>query len=195
MYAWDVAAGCGSGTARNSFPDRISWKILWKNSFSSRRQLPVRQALNAPQPTLHEYINCKKLPQISLQGISPHEISLHAHYTVTAVKIKHTICVFCVIFTVTVTMPLQPGFQEGLCCNTVTLPCSAGLLKTVSYFSVPLLSLWMTSWAPPSTILVAETRVSLALSWNSGMVSAPQLHMVDLTLRMVLATFSFRGPA
>ena len=159
MYAWDVAAGCGSGTARRTFS---------KLSFSSRRQLPVRQALNAPQPTLHELFDCKQSPQTSL----------HAYYTVRAVKIKHTICVFCVIFSI-----------------TATVIRSAEIPKTVSYFSVPLLSLWMTSWAPPSTILVAETRVSLAFSWNSGMVSAPQLHMVDLTLRMVLATFSFRGPA
>ena len=37
--------------------------------------------------------------------------------------------------------------------------------------------------------------VSLALSWNSGMVSAPQLHMVDLILSSVTAMLSLSGPA
>ena len=63
------------------------------------------------------------------------------------------------------------------------------------YLIVVLVSFWITSWAPPSTMLVAETRVSLAFCWNSGMVRAPQLHMVDLTLLRVRATLSFRRPA
>ena len=63
------------------------------------------------------------------------------------------------------------------------------------YFIVGAVSLRMTSWAPPSTMEVAETRVSLAFCWNSGMVSAPQLHMVDFTLLSVIATLSFRLPA
>ena len=56
-------------------------------------------------------------------------------------------------------------------------------------------SFWITSWAPPSTMLVAETRVSTAFSCSSGMDRAPQLHMVDFTLLRVMATLSFRVPA
>ena len=40
----------------------------------------------------------------------------------------------------------------------------------------------MTSWLPPSTMLVEETTVRRAFSCSSGMESAPQLHMVLLTL-------------
>ncbi len=40
----------------------------------------------------------------------------------------------------------------------------------------------VTSWAPPSTMEVAETSVSLASFCRSGMVMTPQLHIVDLTL-------------
>jgi len=53
----------------------------------------------------------------------------------------------------------------------------------------------VTSWAPPSTMEVAETRVSLASRWRSGMVMTPQLHMVDLTLYKEASTLSWRGPA
>ena len=56
-------------------------------------------------------------------------------------------------------------------------------------------SLRITSWAPPSTMDVAETRVSLAFSWSSGIERAPQLHMVDLTLLSDMVTLSWRGPA
>ena len=56
-------------------------------------------------------------------------------------------------------------------------------------------SFWMTSCAPPSTMEVADTSVSTAFSCSSGMVSAPQLHMVDLTLARDIATLSFRLPA
>ena len=56
-------------------------------------------------------------------------------------------------------------------------------------------SFWITSWAPPSTMLVADTRVSTAFSCSSGMDRAPQLHMVDRTLLRVMATLSFRVPA
>ena len=40
----------------------------------------------------------------------------------------------------------------------------------------------VTSWYPPSTILVEETTVSLASRCRSEMVITPQLHMVLLTL-------------
>ena len=72
---------------------------------------------------------------------------------------------------------------------------SAVLFSSFNYLIVPLLSFWMTSCAPPSTMEVAETRVSTAFSCSSGMVRAPQLHMVDLTLARVMATLSFRLPA
>ena len=39
-----------------------------------------------------------------------------------------------------------------------------------------------TSWAPPSTIDVAETSVILAFFCRSGMLFTPTLHIVDLTL-------------
>ena len=63
-----------------------------------------------------------------------------------------------------------------------------------SYFTV-VLSRSITSCAPPSTMEVADTRVSLAFCWSSGMVSAPQLHMVERTLERVSPTLSFRLPA
>ena len=53
----------------------------------------------------------------------------------------------------------------------------------------------VTSWAPPSTIEVAETRVSLASRCRSGMLITPQLHMVDLTLYREASTLSCREPA
>lgn len=63
------------------------------------------------------------------------------------------------------------------------------------YFIIPLLSFWITSCAPPSTMLVAETNVRTAFFCSSGIVSAPQLHMVDLTLANDIATLSFSVPA
>ena len=42
---------------------------------------------------------------------------------------------------------------------------------------------------------VADTSVSFALSWNSGIVSAPQLHMVLFSFSRVMAMLSFRLPA
>ena len=70
-----------------------------------------------------------------------------------------------------------------------------GLLVLPDYLSVVFFSLRMTSWAPPSTMDVAETRVILAFCCSSGMVRAPQLHMVDLILLVVFSTFSLSGPA
>lgn len=52
-----------------------------------------------------------------------------------------------------------------------------------------------TSCAPPSTILVEETSVIFAFSCNSGIVKAPQLHIVDLILLKVKPTLSFKLPA
>ena len=40
-----------------------------------------------------------------------------------------------------------------------------------------------------------DTRVIFAFSWSSGMVSAPQLHMVERTLLRVRFTLSLRLPA
>ena len=57
------------------------------------------------------------------------------------------------------------------------------------------LSFSRTSWAPPSTMEVAETRVSLAFSRSSGMVRAPQLHMVERILASVVAIPSDSAPA
>ena len=53
----------------------------------------------------------------------------------------------------------------------------------------------VTSWAPPSTMETADTRVSLASRCRSGMVMTPQLHMVDLTLYREASTLSCREPA
>ena len=53
----------------------------------------------------------------------------------------------------------------------------------------------ITSWLPPSTMEVEDTTVSRAFSCSSGMVSAPQLHMVDFTLYSVVCTPSASGPA
>ena len=44
-------------------------------------------------------------------------------------------------------------------------------------------------------VLVAETRVIFAFFCSSGMVRAPQLHMVDFTLLRVRLTLSFKLPA
>ena len=57
------------------------------------------------------------------------------------------------------------------------------------------LFLRVTSWAPPSTMETAETRVSFASLCRSGMVVTPTLHMVDLTLYREASTLSCRGPA
>ena len=46
-----------------------------------------------------------------------------------------------------------------------------------------------------STMLVAETNVRTAFFCSSGIVSAPQLHMVDLTFANDIATLSFSVPA
>ena len=53
----------------------------------------------------------------------------------------------------------------------------------------------VTSWAPPSTMETAETRVSLAFFCRSGMLVTPTLHMVDFTLYREASTLSCRGPA
>lgn len=53
-------------------------------------------------------------------------------------------------------------------------------------------SLSTTSCAPPSTILTEDTRVSLALSCNSEIESAPQLHIVERTFARVIARLSWR---
>ena len=53
----------------------------------------------------------------------------------------------------------------------------------------------MTSWAPPSTMEVAETMVSFAFCCSSGIVSAPQLHMVERTFARDCRTPSDRLPA
>ena len=78
-----------------------------------------------------------------------------------------------------------PGYGGGAPENMKCYPCCAEVPWVFS----------TTSWYPPSTMEVADTRVSRALAWRSGMVVTPQLHMVDLTLYRLLATLSFRGPA
>ena len=67
-------------------------------------------------------------------------------------------------------------------------------LYSITYYKF-LLSFSKTSCAPPSTILVAETRVNLAFFCNSGILRAPQLHIVDLTLAKEAFTLSFNEPA
>ena len=62
------------------------------------------------------------------------------------------------------------------------------MMLGVAFFST-------TSWLPPSTMEVEETTVSLAFCCSSGMESAPQLHMVLLTLYRVVWTPSASGPA
>ena len=49
------------------------------------------------------------------------------------------------------------------------------IMLGVAFFST-------TSWLPPSTMEVEDTTVSLAFCCSSGMESAPQLHMVLLTV-------------
>ena len=53
----------------------------------------------------------------------------------------------------------------------------------------------ITSCAPPSVMLVDETMVILAFCCNSGILTAPQLHMVALILPRVTARLSFILPA
>ena len=75
--------------------------------------------------------------------------------------------------------------------------CAAGALifqiQPLMMFGVAFFS--TTSWLPPSTMEVEETTVSLAFCCSSGMESAPQLHMVLLTLYRVVWTPSASGPA
>ena len=56
-------------------------------------------------------------------------------------------------------------------------------------------SLTSTSCAPPSTMEVAETRVSFAFFWSSGMFKAPQLHIVERILLSVVIRLSCKEPA
>ena len=87
-----------------------------------------------------------------------------------------------------------------LCQRPVVIRCiSSGLLLLsilppyfITLFEV---SLSITSWAPPSTMEVAETSVSLAFCCSSLMLRAPQLHMVDFTLVRERFTLSCREPA
>ena len=53
----------------------------------------------------------------------------------------------------------------------------------------------VTSWYPPSTMEVEDTRVSLASRCRSGIFVTPQLHMVLLTLYRLASTLSCREPA
>ena len=81
-------------------------------------------------------------------------------------------------------------FSPALIIRHVDIPT---LFCSTSHFY--LLSLSMTSCAPPSTMLVEDTSVILAFCCNSGILIAPQLHIVDLTLLSVRFTLSFRLPA
>ena len=75
------------------------------------------------------------------------------------------------------------------------MPAAELFWKGEAYLKEGVVSFWMTSWAPPSTMLVEETSVRTAFSCSSGIVRAPQLHMVWRTLLRVSATLSFRLPA
>ena len=57
------------------------------------------------------------------------------------------------------------------------------------------ISLSITSCAPPSEILTSETIVNLATLCSSGIVVAPQLHIVDFIFATVISKFSFKEPA
>ena len=83
---------------------------------------------------------------------------------------------------------LTAGPRDAACAKCVQ--AQPGYLIFVTF-----LSLRTTSWAPPSTMETEETRVILAFCWSSGIVRAPQLHMVDLTLLRVRPTLSLRLPA
>ena len=74
-------------------------------------------------------------------------------------------------------------------------PGGAGGMVVREIYLIAVFSFSITSCAPPSTMEVADTSVSLAFFWSSGMVSAPQLHMVERTLLRVRPTLSFRLPA
>jgi hypothetical protein len=63
------------------------------------------------------------------------------------------------------------------------------------FSTLGVLFLSMTSWLPPSTMLVEETTVRRAFSCSSGRESAPQLHMVLRTLYSVVCTPSASAPA
>ena len=82
------------------------------------------------------------------------------------------------------TAPARPGGRAGA--------GDSGLAQNHSALE---LFFKITSWLPPSTMEVEDTTVSRALSCSSGMVSAPQLHMVDFTLYSVVCTPSASGPA
>ena len=90
--------------------------------------------------------------------------------------------------------PLIPRklFEKSLTKNFTVL---AGW-KFISYLMfVTFWSLSTTSCAPPSTMLTEDTSVSFAFFCSSGIVSAPQLHIVERTLLSVRFTLSFRLPA
>ena len=83
-------------------------------------------------------------------------------------------------------------FEKSLTKNFTVL---AGW-KFISYLMfVTFWSLSTTSCAPPSTMLTEDTSVSFAFFCSSGIVSAPQLHIVERTLLSVRFTLSFRLPA
>lgn len=63
------------------------------------------------------------------------------------------------------------------------------------YSMFVLVSFRITSWAPPSIMLVEDTIVILAFCLSSGKVRAPQLHMVALILPRVTVRLSFSLPA
>lgn len=58
-----------------------------------------------------------------------------------------------------------------------------------------LVSFRITSCAPPSMMLVDDTSVILAFSLSSGIVIAPQLHIVDFTFPRVISRLSLSLPA
>ena len=93
-------------------------------------------------------------------------------------------------------LPLQGKLPSGLCSLVFLFsPAYSAESKEAYLIFVTFLSFKITSWAPPSTMLVAETRVIFAFFCSSGMVRAPQLHMVDFTLLRVRLTLSFKLPA
>jgi|WetSurMetagenome_2_1015567.scaffolds.fasta_scaffold56778_3 hypothetical protein len=58
-----------------------------------------------------------------------------------------------------------------------------------------LVSLTITSCAPPSMMLVDDTRVILASFFRSAIDVTPQLHMVDLILPRLISRLSLNLPA
>ena len=88
------------------------------------------------------------------------------------------------------------GNRTSAISAAVIKPTAAGsVFPALCSAYLEMLSFRMTSWLPPSTMLVEETTVSLAFCCSSGMESAPQLHMVERTLYSVLETPSFSEPA